>query len=66
MSLLILCCAPAAAAFLLILAISLNGINPWAGRPIPQLVKNVAFAIAIVLILNLAFSKFFDFIGGAR
>ncbi|HEV2709113.1 MAG TPA: hypothetical protein VGU67_02770 [Edaphobacter sp.] len=66
MSLLILCCAPAAIAFLVIFGIQLNGINPWAGKGVPQLVRDVAFAVLIVFLLKLASDKFFVFIGGAR
>lgn len=51
------------AAFLVIFCISLNEINPWAGKPVPGWMKTAAFTILVLFLLNLAFGSFF---GGVR
>jgi len=54
---------PSIIALLIILAIYLNDINPWAGIPISRRVKEAAFLVLVFVVLNLVF---FVLDGGAK
>lgn len=62
MALLIAFGVPTAAAFFIIFALSLNGINPWAGKPKPVWMINTGIVIAVALTFHYAVR----FFGGAR